>query len=102
MGSVKGAELQEFIDRYNDAWNAHEVNAIVAMHTDDFGLPEPRHRRRERGPRAARLRGPAHLLRLPRPQLRGPPPLHPGAPRRPGVDSWRHSRMHDDPWRRQG
>jgi steroid delta-isomerase-like uncharacterized protein len=32
---VEGAELQEFIDRYNDAWNAHDVDAIVAMHTDD-------------------------------------------------------------------
>ena len=32
---MDGAELQEFIDRYNDAWNAHDVDAIVAMHTDD-------------------------------------------------------------------
>jgi steroid delta-isomerase-like uncharacterized protein len=32
---VDGAELQEFIDRYNDAWNAHDVEAIVAMHTED-------------------------------------------------------------------
>jgi steroid delta-isomerase-like uncharacterized protein len=32
---VDGAELQEFIDRYNDAWNRHDVDAIVAMHTDD-------------------------------------------------------------------
>ena len=32
---MRGAELQEFIDRYNDAWNAHDVDAIVAMHTDD-------------------------------------------------------------------
>jgi steroid delta-isomerase-like uncharacterized protein len=32
---VDGPELQEFIDRYNDAWNAHDVDAIVAMHTDD-------------------------------------------------------------------
>jgi steroid delta-isomerase-like uncharacterized protein len=32
---VDGTELQEFIDRYNDAWNAHDVEAIVAMHTED-------------------------------------------------------------------
>jgi steroid delta-isomerase-like uncharacterized protein len=32
---MNGPELQEFIDRYNDAWNAHDVDAIVAMHTAD-------------------------------------------------------------------
>jgi steroid delta-isomerase-like uncharacterized protein len=32
---VGGAELQEFIDRYNEAWNAHDVDTIVAMHTED-------------------------------------------------------------------
>jgi steroid delta-isomerase-like uncharacterized protein len=32
---VDGDELQQFIDRYNDAWNAHDVEAIVAMHTED-------------------------------------------------------------------
>ena len=32
---MNGAELQEFIDRYNAAWNAHDVDAIVAMHTVD-------------------------------------------------------------------
>jgi steroid delta-isomerase-like uncharacterized protein len=32
---VDGAELQEFIDRYNAAWNAHDVEAIVSMHTED-------------------------------------------------------------------
>jgi steroid delta-isomerase-like uncharacterized protein len=32
---VNGAELQEFIDRYNAAWNAHDVDAIVSMHTED-------------------------------------------------------------------
>jgi steroid delta-isomerase-like uncharacterized protein len=32
---LDGAELQEFIDRYNEAWNAHDVDAIVAMHTED-------------------------------------------------------------------
>ena len=29
------AELQEFIDRYNTAWNEHDVEAIVSMHTED-------------------------------------------------------------------
>jgi steroid delta-isomerase-like uncharacterized protein len=32
---VDGRELQQFIDRYNDAWNTHDVDAIVAMHTED-------------------------------------------------------------------
>ena len=32
---MDGAELQEFIDRYNAAWNAHDVEAIVSMHTED-------------------------------------------------------------------
>jgi steroid delta-isomerase-like uncharacterized protein len=32
---VNGPELQEFIDRYNGAWNDHDVEAIVSMHTDD-------------------------------------------------------------------
>ena len=32
---MDGPELQAFIDRYNDAWNAHDVTAIVAMHTED-------------------------------------------------------------------
>jgi steroid delta-isomerase-like uncharacterized protein len=32
---VTGPELQEFIDRYNAAWNEHDVDAIVSMHTDD-------------------------------------------------------------------
>jgi steroid delta-isomerase-like uncharacterized protein len=32
---VDGAELQAFIDRYNAAWNEHDVDAIVSMHTED-------------------------------------------------------------------
>jgi len=32
---VDGQELQTFIDRYNTAWNKHDVEAIVSMHTDD-------------------------------------------------------------------
>ena len=32
---MDGQELQDFIDRYNAAWNDHDVEAIVSMHTDD-------------------------------------------------------------------
>ena len=32
---MNGPELQEFIDRYNAAWNGHDVESIVEMHTDD-------------------------------------------------------------------
>ena len=32
---MDGPELQDFIDRYNAAWNDHDVESIVSMHTDD-------------------------------------------------------------------
>jgi steroid delta-isomerase-like uncharacterized protein len=32
---VDAPELQDFIDRYNAAWNAHDVDAILEMHTED-------------------------------------------------------------------
>jgi steroid delta-isomerase-like uncharacterized protein len=32
---VDGQQLQKFIDRYNAAWNAHDVETIVSMHTED-------------------------------------------------------------------
>jgi steroid delta-isomerase-like uncharacterized protein len=32
---VDGQELQDFIDRYNAAWNDNDVDAIVSMHTED-------------------------------------------------------------------
>ena len=32
---MDGPELQDFIDRYNAAWNDHDVAAIAAMHTGD-------------------------------------------------------------------
>jgi steroid delta-isomerase-like uncharacterized protein len=32
---VHGQELQAFIDRYNAAWNDHDVATIVSLHTED-------------------------------------------------------------------
>ncbi|MDQ3777931.1 MAG: ester cyclase [Actinomycetota bacterium] len=32
---MDGPELREFIDRYNAAWNAHDVDAILEMHAED-------------------------------------------------------------------
>jgi steroid delta-isomerase-like uncharacterized protein len=32
---MDGPELEAFIDRYNAAWNAHDVDAILELHTDD-------------------------------------------------------------------
>jgi steroid delta-isomerase-like uncharacterized protein len=33
--AMNGAELQGFIDRYNAAWNDHDIDAILEMHADD-------------------------------------------------------------------
>ena len=30
------AELEQIIGRYNDAWNAHDLDAICAVHAPDF------------------------------------------------------------------
>jgi steroid delta-isomerase-like uncharacterized protein len=30
------SQLREVIHRYNDAWNAHDLNAIIGMHTSDM------------------------------------------------------------------
>ena len=32
---MKGSELQKFIDVYNQAWNEHDVDTILSLHTDD-------------------------------------------------------------------
>lgn len=37
MGTADSPEqLEEAIARYNDAWNSHDLDAIVAMHGDDM------------------------------------------------------------------
>ena len=35
-GKDSEAALREAIDRYNQAWNAHDLDAIVAMHAPDM------------------------------------------------------------------
>jgi steroid delta-isomerase-like uncharacterized protein len=32
---LNGAALQKFIDVYNQAWNEHDVDTILALHTED-------------------------------------------------------------------
>jgi steroid delta-isomerase-like uncharacterized protein len=32
---MDGPELEQFSDRYNAAWNAHDVDAILEMHTEE-------------------------------------------------------------------
>ncbi|MDX6625561.1 MAG: hypothetical protein QOE56_550 [Solirubrobacterales bacterium] len=36
MGRDSEAALQETIGRYNDAWNAHDLDAIMTMHAPDM------------------------------------------------------------------
>jgi steroid delta-isomerase-like uncharacterized protein len=33
--ALDGQDLRDFIDRYNQAWNDHDVDAILELHTDD-------------------------------------------------------------------
>jgi steroid delta-isomerase-like uncharacterized protein len=32
---LDGQELRDFIDRYNEAWNDHDVDTILELHSDD-------------------------------------------------------------------
>lgn len=34
--AAEQSELREVIDRYNDAWNAHDLDAIIGMHAPDM------------------------------------------------------------------
>ena len=68
------ADLQETIDRYNDAWNAHDLDEIVAMHAP--GMVFENHTAGEVAEGEAVRR--AHRLdlrRLARPDVRDPPAL---------------------------
>jgi steroid delta-isomerase-like uncharacterized protein len=34
--AAKQTQLRELIERYNDAWNAHDLDAIMGMHAQDM------------------------------------------------------------------
>ncbi len=36
MGDDSAQSLEDAIGRYNDAWNAHDLNAIMSMHAPDM------------------------------------------------------------------
>ena len=36
MGEDSAQSLEEAIARYNDAWNAHDLDAIMSMHAPDM------------------------------------------------------------------
>jgi len=58
-GADSAAELERVIERYNDAWNAHDVDAILAFHAP--GMVFENHTAGERveggevGPHVARI-----------------------------------------------
>jgi steroid delta-isomerase-like uncharacterized protein len=53
------ADLREAIDRYNDAWNAHDLDAIVAMHAPEMVFENHTAGERAEG---SRVRG--HIARI--------------------------------------
>jgi steroid delta-isomerase-like uncharacterized protein len=52
-------QLRETIDRYNDAWNRHDVEAIVAMHAPDMVFENHTAGERAEGPDVR-----AHIARI--------------------------------------
>ena len=89
------AALEATIARYNDAWNAHDLDAIMSMHAPDMVFEN--HTAGESA--AGRGRARAHRLDLrdlARHPLRGPAHLRPRRAGRPGVDGDRDPREPDD------
>ena len=89
--------LEAAIARYNDAWNAHDLDAIMAMHAPDMVFEN--HTAHERGGRGRPRPHRRDLRDMARHPLRRP--AHSTARRvgRPGVDRDRHARERDAPRR---
>ena len=92
------AALEQAIERYNDAWNAHDVDAIMAMHAPDMVFHN--HTAGESATGRGRAESPRVDLRdLARHPLRDAPPLRPRRPRGAGVDGDGHAHQHHAPRR---
>jgi steroid delta-isomerase-like uncharacterized protein len=48
--TATGTDLRATIDRYNDAWNRHDVDAIVALHAPDMVFENHTAGERSEGP----------------------------------------------------
>ena len=91
-------DLETLIDRYNEAWNAHDVDAIMAMHAPDMVFENHTAGERAEG-EAVREPHRGDLRGLARPELRDPPPLRARRPHRAGVDGDRDAQPDDAPRR---
>ena len=96
--SNSAAALQEAIDRYNAAWNAHDLDAIMAMHAPDMVFANHTAGESAQGEEAR-----AHIGSIfetwPDIALRYPAPLRARRTGRAGVDGHGHPLADDAPRR---
>src|SRR5581483_10624023 len=90
-GSMKPHLLEIVIAKYNDAWNRRDVEAILAMHTDDTVFEN--HQRRQGRRQGGAARNPGQRFRdVPRSSVRSASHLRARWRRHAGMDSERHAR----------
>ena len=85
MGDDSAKSLEEAIDRYNEAWNSHDLDAIMAMHAPDMVF-ENHTAGESAGVRTARKRIGSIFETWPDIQFEDPEALRPRRRRHPGMD----------------
>ncbi len=78
--------LHAVIEAYNDAWNRHDVDAIVAMHTEDSVFRNHTSGGEAVGRAAIRRIVAGVFDILPRHPFHAAPPVRARRPGRPGMD----------------
>ncbi len=78
-------ELERIIERYNDAWNAQDLDAIVSFHAPGMVFENHTAGERAEGTEVREHIG-GDLRQLARPLVPGPPAVRPRRPRRQRVD----------------